>query len=123
MPGVPSQGSNAPVAGQGKMKMDRFLVLVYDRISQNRRLTFLLPLAALVLGAPLMLALSFGVSTWMARLLGHVLHQIAPAQPMYLPMGPPRPDPSPLPDPGSATALVILFAVSAVLMIALCLMF
>ena len=102
-------------------------MLVYDRISQNRRLTFLLPLAALVLGAPLLLAVSFGVSTWMARLLGHgaaaILHQTAPAQPMYVPMGPPQPEASTPPDTGAATVVVILVVVSAVLMTALCLVF
>ena len=83
-------------------------MLVYDRISQNRRLTFLLPLAALVLGAPLMLAVSFGASTWIARLLGYgaaaILHQTAPAQPVYPPIGPPRPATFTPPNPDSATS-------------------
>jgi heat shock protein HtpX len=45
-------------------------LLVYNRISGNRRYTFLLPLAALLLGAPLLLALSTGLSMWMTRARG-----------------------------------------------------
>jgi heat shock protein HtpX len=42
-------------------------MLAYDRISWNRRNAFLLPLAALVLGAPFLLAMSFGLSLCLAR--------------------------------------------------------
>jgi heat shock protein HtpX len=43
-------------------------VLVYNRVAWNRRKAFLLPLAALAVGAPLMLILSLGISMCLALL-------------------------------------------------------
>ncbi|HJZ96708.1 MAG TPA: M48 family metalloprotease [Candidatus Solibacter sp.] len=42
-------------------------MLVYDRISWNRRNAFLLPLAALIMIAPLMLGLAFGLTLCLAK--------------------------------------------------------
>jgi heat shock protein HtpX len=45
----------------------RAFVLVYDRISWNRRNAFLLPLAAVIVIAPLMLGLAFSITLCLAR--------------------------------------------------------
>jgi heat shock protein HtpX len=86
-------------------------VLAYDRSSKNRRNMFLLPLAALVLGAPLMLALSFGASWGLAHVLGrgatNLMGRITDGAPRYLPPSPPPPGMSVQPFDWEGLAIVM----------------
>lgn len=103
-------------------------MLVYNRTRGNRRKMLLLPLLALVLIAPMMLAMTLGLSAFMARQAGQkataLLDRMNAGRPSFLeePRGLPPGNTAETPDPDAELRFAIATAASGALILTPCIL-